>query len=352
MLRRPVRLAVSLGLLGWSATALAESNGFPTPLPDALPDAMPVVGGTAVPAGKWPDTVAVLGQGACTGTLIAPDVVLTAGHCVDAQMTQVIVNTTNYNSPGGQTIGIKSITAYPNWENSYDVAVIVLNQPATGVTPRRIGVACTFEGFAAQMPVHLVGFGATTQQGNQPNSRLNEVTAPVTNPTCSGNGANAAGCVAAVAPGGEFIAGGGNRDSCFGDSGGPVYLDTPRGTVVIGAVSRGLNNSATPCGGGGIYVRTDKIVQWIETTAGKAVSKDTCDQPPPPPEEPKEEEPPSGGGDNPPGGGGNNNPPGGDVYGDVYGGCSTSGGAGGAGLVALGLAFAVTRRRRGQKAQD
>ena len=43
------------------------------------------------------------------------------------------------------------------------------------------------------------------------------------------------GCNPNVAPGGEFIAGGsGTADSCFGDSGGPVYLDTPAGPVLIG----------------------------------------------------------------------------------------------------------------------
>jgi len=57
-----------------------------------------------------------------------------------------------------------------------------------------------------------------------------------------------------------------------------VYLDTPRGTVVIGAVSRGVSGSSTPCGGGGIYVRTDKLVDWIEETTGRTIAKDSCDQ--------------------------------------------------------------------------
>ena len=43
-----------------------------------------VVGGAAAEAGAWDDTVAVRlgGQWGCTGVLIAPDLVLTAGHCV------------------------------------------------------------------------------------------------------------------------------------------------------------------------------------------------------------------------------------------------------------------------------
>src|SRR5205823_13940146 len=77
-------------------------------------------------------------------------------------------------------------------------------------------------------------------------------------------------------PGGELVAGGAGTDSCFGDSGGPVYLDTPRGAVVIAAVSRGVDNAATPCGGGGIYVRTDKVVAWLEATTGKPGAKVEC----------------------------------------------------------------------------
>ncbi len=108
----------------------------------------------------------MIGQGSCTGTLIAPAVVLTAGHCEAAQMTEVIANTTDYNGAGGVRSTIKRITAYPNWETSYDVAVLVLNTPITGVTPRKIGTACTFtEGFADSTMVHLVGFGLTDTAG-------------------------------------------------------------------------------------------------------------------------------------------------------------------------------------------
>jgi endonuclease G len=232
-----------------------------------------VVGGTSVPAGKWPDAVAVLGtNGSCTGTLVAPDVVVTAGHCSEIHPTQVIANTVDF-TQGGDKIGVASTTAYPDWQHSYDVSVIVLDHPIAGVTPRQLGTSCTFDHFAAQMDVHLVGFGLTAEDGTGNNTHLNEAMAPVIDPTCMGP----YGCVKSIAPGGEFVAGGDGTDSCFGDSGGPVYLDTPRGVIAIGAVSRGVNGSSTPCGGGGIYVRTDKVLDWIEQTTGRDVAKDDCD---------------------------------------------------------------------------
>jgi secreted trypsin-like serine protease len=301
-------------------------------------DPSQVIGGTVVPAGKWPDAVAVLGaQGSCTGTLIAPDVVITAGHCAEVNPSQVIANTTNYNAAGGITAQVKSITAYPSWETSYDVSVIVLAAPIQGVTPRLLGTDCTFQSFANGAQVHLVGFGLTDTAGQGDNTTLHEATAPVTDADCSGGN----GCVPGIAPGGEFVAGGSGTDSCFGDSGGPVYLDTPRGPIVIGAVSRGLDSSPTPCGGGGIYVRTDKVAAWLETTSGKTIALDTCSG----------SQPPDGGGNNPPG----NDPPGTDPSptdpGDIVGGCSASSSPQSFALVALASVFlmlAGRHRRRGR----
>jgi uncharacterized protein (TIGR03382 family) len=333
---RMTRMGIAASLIAFAVPASAAplDNG---PLDTRVRDtATPVIGGTAVPPGKWPDAVAVIGQGSCTGTLIAPDVVLTAGHCADMNPTTVIANTTDYNAAGGVRATVKSVTAYPAWETSYDVSVIVLTAPIAGVTPRKLGTACTFqEGFAKSTMVRLVGFGLTDTAGMGDNTLLNEAMSPVTDPDCSGPG----GCIKGVSPGGEFIAGGNGQDSCFGDSGGPVYLETPRGPVVIGAVSRGLDNSPTPCGGGGIYVRTDKIAQWIETTTGKTIEKDLCAAGPGG-EEPGGEDP-DGGGPGGPDGGSNGS-------GDVLGGCSSSSGGSGVALVLIGLAFVLRRRRAGR----
>lgn len=329
-------------LLALTSTAAAETRtrALDTDRPDY--DATPVINGTAVPAGKWPDAVAVLSaQGSCTGTLIAPDVVLTAGHCANPAPTTVIANTTNYNGTGGIRATVKSVTAYPNWESTYDIAVIVLNTPITGVTPRPVGAPCTFQSFNDNMMVHLVGFGLTDTAGQGDNTTLREANAPIIDADCSTTGK---GCSAGALPAGEFIAGGSGTDSCFGDSGGPVYLDTPRGTVVVGAVSRGLDNAATPCGGGGIYVRTDKMLQWIETTAGKPVSKDSCAGGSNPPSNP--DDPSGGGGGTPTGPGGGAGEDMSNPSNEITGGCSTGGGATGGLAVMVAMLLGGLRRRR------
>ena len=263
-------------LLASSSAAIADSQASQNIAgPEAGTSA--IVGGETVPAGRWPDTVAVLGtSGSCTGTLIAPDLVLTAGHCSNINPTRVVANTTDYAQSQGIKVNVTRTTAYPNWQTMYDVAVIELASPISGIEPRKLATSCTFKASVkSNVSVHLVGFGATNTEGTQANTQLREAMTAVIDPTCAASGM---GCKPNVAPGGEFIAGGGGTaDSCFGDSGGPVYLDTPNGAVLIGAVSRGVDGASTPCGGGGIYVRTDKIIEWIESTTKKTVAKDSCD---------------------------------------------------------------------------
>jgi secreted trypsin-like serine protease len=234
----------------------------------------PVVGGTPAQAGEWPDVVLVVApEAACTGTLIAPDVVLTAGHCIETHPALVLVDTVDYGVPGGEPIRIKSATAYPDWQDQYDVGVLVLEHTASA-KPRAIASACTVKDHLVKgAPVELVGFGLTSKSGMGMNTRLHEATLPVTDPTCASNPY----CNAAIAPGGEFVAGGMGTDSCFGDSGGPLYVPTQHGPALIGVVSRGVGLSGAPCGGGGIYVRADKVVPWIEKVTGRKLDRSPCD---------------------------------------------------------------------------
>jgi len=79
-----------------------------------------------------------------------------------------------------------------------------------------------------------------------------------------------------VAPGGELGAGGGGVDACFGDSGGPLYLDDPSGITLVGVTSRGYRGTELPCSEGGIWVRPDAVVEWIEATAAVTIPRATC----------------------------------------------------------------------------
>ena len=102
--------------------------------------ATPVIGGADAVAGKWPDVAAVNfgGSQGCTGTLIAPTVVLTAGHCNEADLDNVLVGTTSLARPqDGEMINVMKRIEYPSSQSSEDLTVLVLAEPAR-VEPRRI----------------------------------------------------------------------------------------------------------------------------------------------------------------------------------------------------------------------
>jgi secreted trypsin-like serine protease len=251
---------------------------FCSPPASASPMNTPVIGGSQVPRGRWPDVVAVMMKyGVCTGTLVAQDVVLTAAHCLDGLPYEVIVDTIDYGRAGGERIRIAWARAYPNWQQRFDIAVLVLDQPATFAKPRFVSSACTTRKLLEPgRMVDIVGFGLASLT-LESNTRLHQASVPITDPTCTLDPA----CNPNLSPTGEFIAGGHGADSCFGDSGGPVFIDAgpPFGQALVGVVSRGLALPAAACGNGGVYVRVDKVISWIQSVTGRTLDRTHCSFP-------------------------------------------------------------------------
>jgi uncharacterized protein (TIGR03382 family) len=226
----------------------------------------PVIGGHPSTDGKWPDAVAVMfgGQQGCTGVLIAPTLVLTAGHCADPMLDQVVIGAPKMSqTQTGETIKVIKQTTYPSWQSSIDITLLVLEHPSTR-PPRPIATGWARGDIANGAQVAIVGWGATDANAEQYPDAQQEALTTITDFDCSAS----PGCNAGAQPAGELGAGGMGIDTCPGDSGGPLYLVTSYGTFLAGTTSRSYDNAQSYCKDGGIYERPDKIVSWIEMQSG------------------------------------------------------------------------------------
>lgn len=227
-----------------------------------------IVGGQ--PTRGFPDCVA-LGNGSryfCSGTLIAPNLVVTARHCATAGITQVFVGGYDVNQPEtGKIVGVKRDAAgkYAIYEHpEADLMVVVLEHDSK-ISPRHIAQGDEIAQSDTKK-AYLVGFGTIDFDGTKGFGLKRRVTVPITTLGCEEPGQY--GCK----QGTEMVAGhrGLSKDSCRGDSGGPLYIQGPEGDYyLLGATSRGISGPGLrTCGDGGIYVRVDQFVEWIREQTG------------------------------------------------------------------------------------
>jgi uncharacterized protein (TIGR03382 family) len=254
------RIALFLGgFLGLLAPATAGAEA-------------PIIGGDDAPAGKWRDVAAVndpAGDQGCTGTLIAPTVVLTAQHCLDINPAAVVIGTTSLARPSeGEVIPVLRDVGYPNGFRSFDVGVLVLQRAST-IEPRKIASGWASVDIKNGAMASIVGYGAIDRDSTMYIDELQEAQVPITDADCT----TSDGCNSLAKPAGELGAGGMGVDTCEGDSGGPLYITSDLGTFLAGVTSRGYDNNRFACSEGGIYARPDKIVAWIEKEAGVPIAR-------------------------------------------------------------------------------
>jgi trypsin len=212
-----------------------------------------IVGGTRADPAQWPSAVAIFRKGHmhCSGSVIAPTKVLTAGHCVDGFNVanfQVIVGRPNlHDAAVGQSIGVSSGRVHPDFEQTglHDVAVLNLAGPV-GVAP--IALATPEQSAAATTPgasLRVAGFGAIKPFGTHLSGFLKSTFELVrTDQRCL-----KAYTTDLYAPESMICALGAKRkhpgrfkihtSACSGDSGAPLVADTLTGAVEVGTVSFG-----------------------------------------------------------------------------------------------------------------
>lgn len=235
-----------------------------------------IVGGADASPTAYPSIVALISKDSksnykgqfCGGSLIAPDWILTASHCVINETPgsfDAVADVYDLKRDAGQRVAVKRVITHPRYNDNsldFDIALVQLKKPVNNIAPVALNAnrADTLEGVMST----VVGWGNMSADFSYFPYRLQEVQLPiVSNLECKAVNAQTQASLRQAITENKMCAGyiTGGKDSCQGDSGGPLLIKRNGQYYLAGIVSSG-NGCALPLAYG-VYTRVANFVNFI-----------------------------------------------------------------------------------------
>jgi secreted trypsin-like serine protease len=246
----------------------------------AVGPATAIVSGYVVPTGQLRYVARIMidnagTQSECTGTVVKPNVILTAAHCVvdpsshrQLPPADFTVMTTGPDIGAGvtyphQVLAITHFADYSIPTRTGDVALLQLTTPSTAHPVAVAGPADRAWAYAAGRALLVAGFGRTSPQGwgtYSPTLDAVQLQA-LTSAACAGDDLQGYPFAAASEFCGAVPAS--DQAICYGDSGGPVLATNVHGVVVEVGTTSYVSTESGACPPPSYFQRLASYAPWL-----------------------------------------------------------------------------------------
>ena len=216
------------------------------------------------------------GRSFCSGTIVSERVVVTAAHCLQAfdpatrqkkpelilpKVENFIVHFDTKVTVGGNWIRAAAVIPHPDWSPAdtlspvptgapNDIGIIILSEDIPeGAMPAKIADPMMDLGEFSE--AWLAGFGVTLSRNNNDTGTLRQVKTDLKSSDERTQ---------------RFGVGAIGRGACAGDSGGPAFVETEDGYLLIGATSTGIEIFGVCLGIANNYTDVRYYIEWIESS--------------------------------------------------------------------------------------